>query len=191
MIYIAPDPEAHGHRVLRENGALAVAPYFIAKAEEPITEGAWIALLAEQDRDAQALDVRRRIRSKVTVKRMKMLPNAIEKWEAEEMDEWMEEEEKERRVHRHRVESIMEQEAVLMLGDDQQSMHATYEELRRLKQAKPAAEEEEDVLRMRIVSVQEMVLEKEKWHDAITGEMKQLFDEKGPLLYSRMRSSRP
>ena len=182
MIYIAPDPEAHGHRVLRENGALAVAPYFIAKAEEPITEGAWIALLAEQDRDAQALDVRRRIRSKVTVKRMKMLPNAIEKWEAEEMDEWMEEEEKERRVHRHRVESIMEQEAVLMLGDDQQSMHATYEELRRLKQAKPAAEEEEDVLRTRIVSVQEMVLEKEKWHDAITGEMKQLFDEKGALL---------
>ena len=182
VIYISPDPEAHGHRVLRENGALAVAPYFIAKTEDPVTEDKWIALLAEQDRDAQALDVRRRIRGKVALRRMKMLPISVETWEAEEMDEWMEEEEKERQDHRHRMESIMEQEAVLMLGDDQQSMHATYEELRRLKQAKMPADTEEDVLRMRIVSVHEMVQEKEKWHDAITGEIGQLFEEKGALL---------
>lgn len=82
VIYIAPDPDAHGHRVLKESGALAVAP-FIAKTEDPITEDKWIALLAEQDREAQALDVRRRIRGKVAIKSFKVI--AIEHMNAEEL----------------------------------------------------------------------------------------------------------
>ena len=179
VTYIAPDPEAHGHRVLRESGALAVAPYFIAKTEDPVTDDKWLALLAEQDREAQAFDVRRRIRGKVAMRSFRVLN--LEHLNAEEMDQWLEDEDKERRDYRRRVETVMEQEAVLMLGDEQQSMHATYEELRRLKQAMPVVEED-DVIRTRIVSVQEMIAEKERWHDAISGEMRQLFDEKGALV---------
>ena len=31
----APRPDAHGHLVLRQDGATAIAPYFITKAKEP------------------------------------------------------------------------------------------------------------------------------------------------------------
>ena len=180
VIYIARDPEAHGHRVLRENGALAVAPYFIAKTQDPVTDDKWIALLAEQDREAQAYDVRRRIRGKVAMRSFQVL--AIESMNSEEINEWFEDEEKERIHHDRRVEALMEQEAVLMLSDEQESMHATYEELRRLKQAKPTLQAEDDVIRTRIVSVNELLSEKELWHDAISGEMNQLFTEKEALI---------
>ena len=69
---------------------------------------------------------------------------AIESMNSEEIDEWFEDEEKERIHHDRRVEAVMEQEAVLMLSDEQESMHATYEELRRLKQAKPTLQAEDD-----------------------------------------------
>ena len=179
VTYIAPDPEAHGHKVLRESGALAVSPYFIARTEDPVTNDKWLALVVEHDRDAGAHDVRRRIRGKTAIKRLKVI--AIEAMHAEEIDEWLEEEEKERKDHRQRVDSVIEQEATIMLAGGQLAMETSYDELRRLKQVKQETEED-DVLRTRIVSVSELMAEKDKWHDAITGEMRQLFEEKGALL---------
>ena len=94
---------------------------------------------------------------------------AIESMNSAEIDEWFEDEEKERIHHDRQVEAVMGQEAVLMLSDEQESMHATFEELRRLKQAKPSLQAEDDVIRTRIVSVNELMSEKELWHDAISG----------------------
>ena len=42
--------------------------------------------------------------------------------------------------------------------------------------------EEDDVLQTRIVSVPELLSEKDKWHDTISGEMRQLFEEKQALV---------
>ena len=64
-----------------------------------------------------------------------------------------------------------------MLRDSTESMGITFDVMVKIKQMMPALDED-DVLRTRIVSVAELLDEKEKWHDAIAGEMRQLFDEK-------------
>ena len=54
-----------------------------------------------------------------------------------------------------------------MDGGDFETMRITFGELRTIKAAIPVVEEE-DILRARIVSVQELLGEKEKWDDAFS-----------------------
>ena len=51
--YLSPDPDGHGHRVLRDD-RVEIAPYYIMKVTEPVNEETWLAVLAEQDKDAEA-----------------------------------------------------------------------------------------------------------------------------------------
>ena len=173
--YVAPDPDNHGHIVLDHEDKMITAPYFIGKTTNPVTDGAWLAL-AEQDREVAALDVRRRIRGKMALRSQKVV-------DTEFLDLLMEEQLEERREHQKRLQAVIESEATLMpmLNEGLESMNATFEGLWKLKQAMPSLQKD-DVLRTRIVSVAELLAERDKWTEPIEGELRQLFEEKRALV---------
>ena len=177
--YVAPDPDNHGHIVLDSEDKMITAPYFIGKTTNPVTDGAWMALLAEQDREVAALDVRRRIRGKMALRSQKVEESFVE--DNEFFDSLMEEQLEERREHQKRLQAIIESEAAFMLNEDLDSMNVTFEGLWKLKQAMPSLEED-DVLRTKIVSVVELLAEREKWKEPIESELRQLFEEKRALV---------
>ena len=65
--YVCPSWQSHGHLILRPNGTLEVTRAVIAEAQVPILDAAWIALEDVLD----PLEVRRRIRGKMQVRRLK------------------------------------------------------------------------------------------------------------------------
>ena len=176
---VSPDPDSHGHRVMKENGMVAVAPYYIAKATKPDYDEVWVGLIAEQDKEHQALDIRRRIRGKTTMKTMRLAEEPT--MDGIDIDEMVEHEDATRRDHHQRLRQVLQQEATLMVEEDLELMGMTFDGLKKIKMAMPAVEEE-DLLRTKIISVQELMGEKEKWDDAIRGEMEQLFNEKRALV---------
>ena len=177
--YVASDPDNHGHRMLDKEDKMLIAPYYIGKTVSPVTDAAWIALLAERDREVEALDVRRRIRGKVALRSQKMDECCFN--DLEELEKEIEEEMEERKDYQKRLQAVIESEAVFMLNDTLESMNVTFDGLWKLKQAMPSLEEE-DVLRTRIVSVAELLSEREKWKEPIENEMSQLFEEKKALV---------
>ena len=177
--YMSPDPDSHGHRVMKENGVVAVAPYYIAKVTKPDYDEVWVGLIAEQDKEHQALDIRRRIRGKITLKTIKLAEEP--KIDGVDIDEMVENENATRKEHHQRLRQVLQQEATLMVEEDLELMGMTFEGLKKIKMAMPEVEEE-DLLRTKIISVQELMGEKEKWDDAIRGEMEQLFNEKKALV---------
>ena len=184
MRYIAPDPDGHGHVVLRNSGNLATLPYFIGNTQRPDTKESWIALMTEQDADAEAYARRRHLREKTSVKLMKIQGGSMLKDEnfiTEDTMEQIEEEQVEMNVHQERMKTVLSQESQLMLKEEVETRGVTFDELRRLKMAMPEVAED-DVLRTRIISVPELMAEKEKWYDAIQTELRQLFEEKLALL---------
>ena len=90
-------------------------------------------------------------------------------------------EEDERRDHQRRVRRVLEQEGELMVQSGYEAMDVTYDVLRKIKQASIALDPD-DVLRTRVVSVQELLSEVDLWRPAIENELKQLFDERGALV---------
>ena len=182
--YIAPDPDGHGHVMLRESGNVATLPYYIGKTQKPEQKDSWIALMTEQDDEIEAHAKRRRLREKTTIKMKGMtVLRVMEKDDmvTYQMEEDIMEDLKELDAHQKRMELVLRQEGQIMLGEDIETMGATFDELRRMKAVMPQLAED-DVLRRRIVSVQELVQEKEKWYEPIGLEMKQLFEEKRALV---------
>ena len=166
--YLAPRPDAHGHLVLREDNTIAIAPYFIKKTSEPAPSlETWMAVVrAAEEEDPHV--ARRRIRGKMTMKAMKM----------EDEDEY-EKMEKEQKRHQERVSKVILEESVIMLKDEMKVMDVVFEELKKVKSA--VTQEEEQVLRTRIVSPRELLQEAPKWDEAIKKELHQLFEEKEAL----------
>lgn len=180
--YIAPDPEGHGHLVLRPEGNAVVMPYYIGKTKDPELQEVWIALMTEQDHDAEALEKRRRLRTKTSPGARKIYADMdLSLKEAARMDALVQEDLDERDAYQKALRGVLQEEGRVMLRDSTESMNTTFEVMAKIKQMMPALEED-DVLRTRIVGVPELLSEKEKWHDAISGEMRQLFDEKQALV---------
>ena len=182
--YIAPDPDGHGHVILRESGNVATLPYYIGKTQRPEQKDSWIALMTEQDEEIEAHARRRRLREKTTVKLKGIAVLGVmenEEVVTYQMEEDIMDDFKELDAHQKRMKMVLRQEGQLMLGEDVETMGVTFDELRRMKAVMPQLADD-DVLRTRIVSVQELLEEKEKWYDAIGLEMKQLFEEKRALV---------
>ena len=140
-------------------------PYFITKTKEPEpSQATWLAITKAAEEAEGPYEIRRRIRGKMGVKSMKM----------EEEDEY-EKEEKERERHVERLSNIILEESVIMLKDEMKVMDVVYEELRKIKSAMP--QQEEPVLRTRVVSPKEFLREAPKWDEAIKKELYQLFEE--------------
>ena len=105
---------------------------------------------------------------KMTMKAMKM----------EDEDEY-EKMEKEQKRHQERVSKVILEESVIMLKDEMKVMDVVFEELKKVNSA--VTQEEEQVLRTRIVSPRELLQEAPKWDEAIKKELHQLFEEKEAL----------
>ena len=65
-----------------------------------------------------------------------------------------------------RIKTTLAQESQLMLKEDVETMGVTFDEIRRLKTAMTETAED-DVLRTRIISVPELMAEKEKWIEMV------------------------
>ena len=180
--YMYQDYEGHGHCVLRSDGRFEVAPYFIAQVPKPVEDSSWIAIVEEIDKEREALAVRRRLREKTAVSIRKMTLEESVDGQIEDFEETVELQRREREDHAEALRNVLEEEGRVMLSDGLESMAITFEHLRKMKAAVAQTTEEEDVLRTRIVSVKELLDEREKWTSAIQTEMHQLFEEKGALV---------
>ena len=182
--YMYQDFDGHGHCVLKPDGMYAVAPYYITKVTMPVDDSTWLAIVEEIDHDREALAVRRQLRGKTAVKisRLEKL-TSTEEWNILlAVDEAIDSQKKLREDHAEALRNVLEEEGQVMLHDGFESMEVTFEEIRRLKKLLAQPSIEEDVLRTRIVSVNELLEEREKWTSAIETEMHQLFKEKGALV---------
>ena len=161
--YIAPVPESHGHLILRPDDSLAVVPYVIGKTQDPpVSDETWLGILNVGKEEEDAYAVRRRIRGKTAVRSLKL------------------EDEEEAEAYKKRLQSILHEEAMMLLEDDQEVADVLFEGLKKLRKA--ALEEvEEDVLRTRVVSPQEILKDPEGWRSAIETELNQLLTEKMAL----------
>ena len=183
-LYMYQDYENHGHCVLKNDGTYAIAPYYIAQVTQPLDDSVWVAVLEEIDKDRDALAVRRRLREKTagSIARLQALTD-VEEWNMIlAVDEAVEQQKKEREEHEEALRNVLEEEGRIMVMDGLESMMSTFEEIRKIKKALPQGSDEEDVLRTRIVSVRELLDEREKWTTAIQTELDQLFIEKRALV---------
>ena len=182
-LYMYQDYENHGHCVLKNDGTYAIAPYYIAHVTQPLDDSVWIAVLEEIDKDRNALAVRRRLREKTagSIAKLQMM-STVEEWNIIlAVDEAVDLQKKEREEHEEALRNVLEEEGRIMVMDGLESMMSTFEEIRKIKKALPQGSEEEDVLRTRIVSVRELLDEREKWTAAIQTELDQLFIQKRAL----------
>ena len=172
VTYISPMPENHGHLVLREDGGLQVTAYVITKTKEPPhLEETWLAVKNEaEDLEAEdALRVRRRIRGKAAVR-----------WIALEFDE-------EEILRLRAARKAMEVESLNLLQDEEEVAKLVHRHLKSMmKEVKVGDEENEEVLRTKVVPVAQFLREAELWTTAIETEMNQLFQEKGALRRATM-----
>ena len=169
---------------MRSDGNYAIAPYYIAQVTQPVDDSVWIAVLEGIDKDRDALAVRRRLREKTAVKIAKLqdVTDANEWNMILAVDEAVDLQKKEREEHVEALRNVLEEEGRIMVMDGLESMMSTFEEIKKIKKALPQGSDEEDVLRTRIVSVRELLEEREKWTSAIQTEIDQLFTEKRALV---------
>ena len=164
-IYLTPMPEAHGHMVMLEDGTKVLAPYFISKTKEPPEEEeTWLALLREAE-EHDPVEVRRRIRGKSSLRTIRARLNEEEEFEFHQ-DEQM--------------KKVIAEEGFTIMFDEPEVREVIFEELCKMKKVEKE-EPEEDVLRTRIVSPQEVLAEPEKWVPAIQAELDQMLVEKKAL----------
>ena len=149
--YLAPRPDAHGHLVLRDDGNIVIAPYFNLKTVEPEpSQETWMAVVRAAEEEEDPHVARRRIRGKMTMKSMK-------KEDEDEYDKIL----RERKKHGEKITNVILEESVIMLKDEMKVTDVVFEELKKVKGA--ATQEEEPVLRTRIVSPRELLQEAPKW----------------------------
>ena len=168
--YIASLPEVHGHLVRRPDGALMVTAYVLERTEQPPElEDTWLAVQTMAEEKEDALQVRRRIRGKTSIRTIK----------AEEDVEIN---------YRERVaREVLELESLRMLEDEDQVAQIVYRHLKTMvSQAKTGDEEGEEVLRTKVVPTSQFLKEADLWTTAIQTEMNQLFQEKGALRRASM-----
>ena len=170
VVYVSPLPEVHGHLVLEENNKLAVTSYTLEHTmEPPEAEGTWIAVERKAEEEEDALKIRRRIRGKVAVRVMS---------NEEILDGEM------RNAEQLRQERTVAEESLKLMMDEEAAATAVFRHLK--KNVVKTEDEDEDVLRTKVVSIQDFLQEAEKWRGAIEAEMNQLFEEKQALVRSTL-----
>ena len=168
--YVAPIPEAHGHLVVEENGALRVTAYTLAATKEPPEkEETWMAIKTEAEKGEDELEVRRRIRGKTAIRTVDV------KKDEDEESTW-----------RRSMQQVIEDESVKLVEDEEEVGKVVYKLLRILAKELKKDVEEDEVLRTKVVPVSQFLKEPEKWRPAVMAEMNQLFEEKGALRRTTM-----
>ena len=161
--------------VMRESGRHTVAPYFIAKTRmPPESEDTWLAIVAAQEEVEDPVAVRRRMRGKMGIK-MKVAVKSSTGVETEDVDsvedidQAVAEQLEDRGEWDNRMRQVLDDEGGLMLSDGDEVMELIFKRLVKLKQA--VLPKDQDVLRTRIVSPQELLQEKDLWEKPIMEEL--------------------
>eukprot|EP00438_Fugacium_kawagutii_P026560 Skav206294 [mRNA] locus=scaffold3268:30491:38245:+ [translate_table: standard] len=166
--YVCPSPENHGHWVVGQDGLLRLTRSILHKAQEPPTEGKWLAL----ERDAlEILRNRRRIRGKqeVTLRSMQMEEDTEKEKDEDEVEA----------QERNQVFRFIEEEMRTMVDDDYESMICGMRFIGKLKKMITQEEsKEEEILQTRLVSVKEVLSEWTDWEEATRNEVESLLQEK-------------
>ena len=184
--YIAYIPESHGHLVRQEDGKLMIASYVLGRTMEPPEKReAWIAIQTELQEKEDEQQVRRRIRGKTSVRKAKM-SEEVDPYEDEGWKESAEQGEEEKVMFRQRMRSVIEQESLQMIEEDEEVGKVVYRRLIALMKLQQEDVAEEEVLRTRIVSVNEFLQEAQEWDPAIRTELDQLFEEKKALVKAKL-----
>ena len=140
---------------MKVDGSLMIASYLIEHTmEPPEEEGAWIGIWRRLQEEEDPHRVRRRLREKTAVGIRALR---------------FDDEQPECVAHQVRVDRIMQEEGQMLLEDEEEESFIIMQNvLRKIKQA--AQVQEEDVLRTRVVSMQELLDEKELWYQPIANE---------------------
>eukprot|EP00435_Cladocopium_sp_Y103_P011790 s2430_g3.t1 len=148
VLYLAPSWLRHGHWVERPDGTQYVARMVMRKFEDPPTEEQWVGV----EDHLNALELRRRVRGKITVRQLRKVEaeeSEIEDIEGVSTEE--EEQEKEQRFTR-----LIEEEMTHAVCEEQAALDVVLEAVAKLRQAAIKPNEAEEVLQTRIVSQQEV-----------------------------------
>ena len=168
--YIATLPEAHGHLVRGANGALMIASYVLQRTEQPPElEETWLAIQTVAENKEDAMEIRRRIRGKTSVRTLR-----ADEGQGDQM------------ARKRCVAEIVENEGITMLEDEEETAKLVYRLLRVLAKELKTEPEEDEALRTKVVPVSQFLKEHEMWRPAIMAEMNQLFEEKGALRRTTM-----
>ena len=168
--YIATLPEAHGHLVRGENGALMIASYVLQRTEQPPElEDTWLGIQTVAENKEDAMEIRRRIRGKTSVRTLR-----ADEGQGDQM------------ARKRCVAEIVENEGITMWEDEEETAKLVYRLLRVLAKELKTEPEEDEVLRTKVVPVSQFLKEHEMWRPAIMAEMNQLFEEKGALRRTTM-----
>ena len=162
VTYLFPAWESHGHYIRDDQGWDRLSRTVMKNVQEPITDEKWIAL----ENETNPVQVRRRLRSKMTVRQLKAPKE--------------EEEEEERRVKMRRIQEVIRDEMGRVMEDDEANVHITMKELWKLRKF---SEEEapDEVLQTKVVGMQEVRRDFPKWKEAVENEIRSLFETKGAL----------
>ena len=142
------------------------------KLQEPPTEEKWIGV----EDHLNELELRRRVRGKITVRQMREVET--EEREAEETEGVSTEEEEQ---EKERFTRLIEEEVTHAVCQEQAALNVVIEAVAKLRQAATKPNEAEEVLQTRIVSQQEVRKKAKGWGPAIMSELTSLFEKEGAL----------
>ena len=143
------------------------------KLQQPPTEEKWIGV----EDHLNELELRRRVRGKITVRQMR--DAEMEQREAEETEGVSTEEEEQEKEKR--FTKLIEEEMTHAVCEEQAALNVVIEAVAKLRQAATKPNEAEEVLQTRIVSQQEVRKKAKEWGPAIMSELTSLFEKKGAL----------
>ena len=174
-LYMGPSWVHHGHWIQREDGSYALTRMVMHNLVDPPKEEDWIGL----EDELAPVEVRRRIRGKVSLNHFSMTGDAPWPQEEEEMEKEMKEE-KEKEDQLRKVRRVIESEMRVAVDDEETASYLTLDAVAALKEMTydPKADE---ILQTRIVAQHEVRRNIQEWIEPIQKELDALFEVKKAL----------
>ena len=174
-LYIGPSWVHHGHWIQREDGSHALTRMVMHKLVDPPKDEDWIGL----EDELAPVEVRRRIRGKVSLNHFSPAGDAPRPEEEEEMEKEIKEE-KEREDQLREVRRVIENEMRVAVDDEETASYLTLDAVAALKEMTydPKADE---ILQTRIVAQHEVRRNIQEWIEPIQKELDALFETKKAL----------
>ena len=170
--YIAPSWVHHGHWVERENGETMLVRMVMKSLTEPIEDRHWIGL----EDDMNPIEERRRLRGKVSVHALRK-----QEEEAESQEEGDEDSPEEEEKRKKRMTEVIQREMFQMMDDPEEAVPPMMDSIARMKELQADEKNPGEVLQTRVVPMQEVRKETDRWKEAIQKELKAMFTEKEAL----------
>ena len=175
-LYIGPSWVHHGHWIQREDGSYALTRMVMHNLVDPPKDEDWIGL----EDELAPVEVRRRIRGKVSLNHFSMTGDAPRPQEEEEEMEKEMKEEREKEDQLRELRRVIENEMRVAVDDEETASYLTLDAVAALKEMTydPKADE---ILQTRIVAQHEVRRNVQEWIEPIQKELDALFEVKKAL----------